>query len=552
MRRSLDRFLSQTADPRAVQQSVLRELVALNADSDFGREHKFHEIRGVADLRQRVPVSVYDDFRPYIERVKRGDTGALLGSHNKLLMFALTSGTTAESKYLPITRRFLEDYRRGWQMWSIRAFDDHPAMMLQEIVQLASDHDQFRSVGGHPCGNISGLVAAMQNPLVRTLYAIPTAAVKIKSPEAKYYTAMRFALANRLVGMVFTANPSTVIHLAKLADLHKQEIIRDIFDGTLSSRFEIAEDVRGAIGRGRLRRDPKRARELERMAERTGKLIPRDYWPDLSLLAVWTGGSAGAYLRGLKPFFGDVPIRDHGLSASEGRMTIPLLDGRADGILDIASHFFEFIPETEYGKSNPIVLEAHELEEGTNYYILLTTASGLCRYDIHDVVRCTGFWNGTPLLEFLNKGSNISSLTGEKISESQVVAAVREAVAEGDLNVACFTLAPVWGDPPGYRLLVESQDVPSSEAGERLAARTDAILKSLNSEYDEKRLSGRLAPLTHFPIPTGTWARFSRQRQARLGGSVEQYKHPCLVPDLAFYDTFLNEFARAEADAAIT
>jgi hypothetical protein len=543
MRRQARRFLEQLDDPRTVQQTVLQDLLALNADSDFARKHGFRDIRTVDDFRRRLPVADYDAFQPYIERVKQGETGALLGSRNRLLMFALSSGTTGASKFLPITRRFLDDYRRGWRIWSIRAFDDHPRLFRLNIVQLSSDHDHFRTAGGHPCGNISGLVSAMQLRFVQGMYSVPGIVAKIRSPEAKYYTAMRLALADPWVGLVMTANPSTLIHLAKLADAHREELIRDIADGTLSTRFDVDQGVRQMLRR-RLRRNPARARVLEQIVEATGRLYPRDCWLAMTLLAVWTGGSAGAYVRGMRTWFGDVPIRDHGLSASEGRMTIPLANGRPDGVLDLASHFYEFIPEAEYGSASPGVLEAHELEEGKNYYILLTTSAGLCRYDVRDVVRCTGFLQRTPLLEFLNKGSQISSITGEKISESQVVAAVGAAVAALDLHLSNFTVVPAWGDPPGYRLLVESAELPSREAGERLAARADAALQSQNIEYGEKRRTGRLAPLVTSVIPPGSWARFARQRQAGLGGSVEQYKHPCLVPDLAFYDRFVDGSAQ--------
>src|SRR5690606_8640302 len=99
--------------------------------------------------------------------------------------------------------------------------------------------------------------------------------------------------------------------------------------------------------------------------------------------------------------------RDHGLHASEGRMTIPLQDGTPDGLLDIESHFFEFIPESEAASSQPTVLQAHELVPGESYFILLTTASGLYRYDIRDVVQCTGYLHTTPLLRFLHKGAHI-------------------------------------------------------------------------------------------------------------------------------------------------
>ena len=202
-------------------------------------------------------------------------------------------------------------------------------------------------------------------------------------------------------------------------------------------------------------------------------------------------------------------------------MTIPLEDETASGLLDTRSHFFEFVPESEIGSDAPPTLLAHELEVGQTYYILLTTTSGLVRYDIHDVVRCTGFRGTTPLLTFLHKGAHISSLTGEKITESQVVQAVRTAC-----SASPFAVAPQWGEPPGYVLLLE-------EGGTADVAAIDAALRSANEEYDDKRASGRLQPLTLEHLPAGAFGRLAAQRQSQVGGSAEQYKHPFLLPKLS-------------------
>ena len=542
-RREAKRFLAAAKNCRASQSQVLLELLALNSGSRFSRDHRLDGVRNTTQFRRRVPVSDYEYFRPYVDEVKAGQHDALLGAKNRLLMFSLTSGTTAQAKYIPITERFLSDYRTGWQVWGIQAIDAHPGINSRNILQLSSDYDLFRTPGGTPCGNISGLVAACQKRIVRMMYTVPGAVAKIRNSEAKLYTTMRLAVADRDIGMIMTANPSTLIQLAKLADARKDDLIRDIADGTLSEAANVPGEVRQALGRRISRKDAARADELEAIVERSGRLAPCDFWPGMQLLAIWTGGSVGAYLPALRDEYGQIPIRDHGLSASEGRMTIPVADGTAAGILDVATHFFEFIPESEYGRPDPTVLEAHELEEGKNYYILLTTSSGLYRYNICDVVRCTGFYHSTPMVQFLHKGAHISNLTGEKISESQVVAAVRGATDEMRLSLSHFTVSPVWGDPPKYHLHIEQADIPAPHIGDSLALQVDDHLKSINCEYRDKRASGRLAPIELVPLPAGTWSGFAQRRRQKSGGSLEQYKHPCLVPDLEFSSKLLMEVA---------
>ena len=551
MRQRVHSFMRNVEQCRTTQAATLQRIMRLNAESEFSRKRGLSESISVHEFRRQVSISDFETVRAEVERLKTGDSQSLLGRKNSLLMFALSSGTTGDSKYIPITSEFLKDYRRGWNMWGINAFDSHPALHKLDIVQLSSDYDLFRTPAGIPCGNISGLVSKMQSPVVRSMYSVPFSVSKIKDSESKLYTALRLTVENPYVGLVMTANPSTLVQLAKLAQREQQELIRDIADGTLSKKMCISDESRSEL-RHRIRRPNRtRARDLERLiSDADGQLLPRHFWPRLSLAAVWTGGSASAYLDTMRKFYGDVPVRDHGLSASEGRMTIPFADGSSVGLLDIGSHFFEFIPEEEHGSTQPTVLEAHELLEGRNYYILLTTVSGLYRYDIRDVVRCCGFQGTTPLLEFLHKGASISNVTGEKLTESQVVSAVRQATRNSAMELDYFTLSPIWGDPPRYRLHLEESSVPHPALLGRLAGSVDEHLKQLNCEYSDKRLSGRLAPLECLTLPHGTWQRFIRHRQSRPGGSAEQYKHPCLVPTLQFSESLCKDFAIPEATKA--
>ena len=293
VRRQARRFVQATKNCRKAQRDVLQRLLALNAESRFSRQYHLDRVQTVADFRRRFAVSDYEVFRPYIEELKQGRHGALLGPKNRLLMFSLSSGTTSQSKFIPITQQFLDDYRRGWQIWGIETLDAHPDINSRSIVQFSSDHDRFRTKGGTPCGNISGLVAAMQKRIVRQMYAVPALVAKIPDVEAKQYTTLRLALAERSAALVTTANPSTLISLANFAEAHAANIIRDIAEGTLTTDVPIPEDVRSGLSRRIGKKNPQRARELEQILNRTGHLHPQDYWPELATVAVWTGGSAG-------------------------------------------------------------------------------------------------------------------------------------------------------------------------------------------------------------------------------------------------------------------
>ncbi len=523
-----------TLDPRRVQEDVLRRILRYHRDTAFGREHGFAAARSVEDFRRSVPVAGYDYFEPYLERVRRGEVNALLADR-RVLMFALTSGTTAKRKTIPVTAQYLADYKRTWNFWGLRAFRDHTEIRLRPIVQISGDWEEGHTESGVPCGAVTGLTAKMQKRVIRWLYTVPAAVAKVKDPLAKHYLVLRLSVPRR-PGMVVAANPSTLVNLARVGDREKESLIRDIHDGTLDPRFDVPAPVREALT-GRLRKKrPAKAKELDEVVRQTGTLLPKDYWPKTCLIGTWMGGSVGAYVRHLPKYYGEMPVRDPGLIASEGRMTIPFEDGTPSGVLDVQSHYFEFIPEGEAESDRPVVLGAHELEEGRRYFILLTTAYGLYRYHIYDLVRCTGFFNGTPKVEFLSKGSHFANITGEKLSEYQVVQAVREAAEELGLPLGTYSLAPCWDEElPFYGLFVERGDFGGECA--RLAEAVERRLAALNIEYAAKRESLRLGAVRPQLLPAGTWQQWDRQRLAKSGGTAEQYKHPCLIADLNFRAT---------------
>src|SRR5690606_15590241 len=128
----------------------------------------------------------------------------------------------------------------------------------------------------------------MQKRIIRWLYCVPAAVARIKDPQAKYYAVMRLSLP-RSVGMFVAANPSTMLNLARAGDAHKEALIRDIHDGTLSPEIDLPAEIRQLLTT-RLKADPERARELEEVVARTGHLYPRDAWSKPFILGNWTGG----------------------------------------------------------------------------------------------------------------------------------------------------------------------------------------------------------------------------------------------------------------------
>ncbi len=535
-RRQLRRFEADCYRPESVQRELLDRILHDNAGTAFGVDHHFGSASDWTAYRKSVPVAPYEYVSPYIERVMKGEISALL-SEPKVLMFALTSGTTAARKLIPVTPSYLRSYKRGWQMWGVRMYRDHRGrrIAMRPIVQMVGDPDEFRTEAGIPCGNLTGFTAKIQMKLIKRLYAVPYETGKIKDPLAKYYVALRFAL-GRNVSQFMAANPSTLTTLARTLDEQKAWLLKDLADGTLRSDLDIPDAVRSVL-EPRLKPNRERARELSELASKLGRLFPKDVWPSENVIVnTWTGGSMGPYLRGLPLYFGDTPIRDLGLLASEGRMTLPFANSTPSGVLDIWSHVFEFIPESEIDSTSPIALGAHELEEGQTYYIVPTTTYGLYRYHISDLVRVTGFLGRTPLVEFLGKGHRFANITGEKLSEHHVTRAVDAVLKAVPIPLNTYSLAPVWNESePHYGFFVE----PTSGV-EQFVQALDRELGVQNIEYAAKRESGRLGALQPMRLPEGYWATWDAENLRTRGGAAEQYKHPCLIGDEKTAHTLLK------------
>lgn len=518
------RFLRAVQNANQTQDALLASILRPAADSAFGREHGFGSVRGYRDFAARVPVRGYDTLAAWFERVWKGETSALLPAGERVLMFAMTSGTTARPKYIPITSRVLADCRRGWNIWGLAALLDHPACIMRHIVQVTSPMEDHRSPAGVPCGAITGLLAATQKRLVRKYYTSPLAVSRIADPTLKYYTIMRLAIPRDVSWMV-TANPATLLALARVADEHKASLIRDIHDGSLTGPGGIDNGIRAELA-PRLTADAACADRLEQIVARSGRLCPRDYWR-LGFVAHWTGGTMGLYRPQFAPIFGSLPARDVGLIASEGRMSIPLSDERPAGVLEVTSQFFEFIPAAEYGGNRPTVLRSHEVTEGEDYFLVLTNAGGLYRYDIGDRVRVVDRMGEAPLIEFLSRDAHTASMAGEKLTEDQVVLALRSLQEAGGEDLARCILAPVWADVPYYRLYIAADRARTTRDA---AARLDEALSRVNVEYESKRKSLRLGPLQVAALPPEVLAERDRRLRTARSRNAEQFKHQYLLP----------------------
>jgi hypothetical protein len=520
------------ADPARAQAAALETLLRRNARTAFGREHEFGAIRTPAEYRRAVPVRDYEGFRPYVGRIVAGEPAVLTGE--PVIAFATTSGTTAEPKLVPVTAAWLARMAAFVRLWMRGAERDHPALLHRALLSIVSPAVEGTTAGRVPCGALSGLLHCRLPGAVRRAQAVPYAVHLIPDPDARAFVLLRLALA-RSVSAVATPNATTLVRLAQLVRRHADVLLRAIHDGTLGMPWPTlgaapgldAGAARRAIEEGLAPR-PARARALARLAAARGELRLDDAWPDLALVGCWLGGSAGHHAWRLARDYGPVPLRDLGLVASEGRVTLPVADGTAAGPLALEAGFFEFVPEQAMDVSAPPTLLAHELEAGRRYGVFLSGDNGLYRYDLNDVVEVQGFHRRTPLLAFVRKGRDMVSITGEKLHPNHVRAALDDAEAATRVDVWQYRLIP---DVDGcrYDLLVEPVGVPlDATAAEAFARAFDEGLGRANVEYAAKRRTRRLgAP--RLAVMRGGWADAQCRTEFARGRRDAQHKWRPLV-----------------------
>jgi len=541
-----DQFDDATWRPDDAQQAKLTEICARNAATDFGRRHRFDRIGGVADYQQAVPPTSYDGLAPWIERMTRGERNVLTADDP--VMFATTSGTTGAAKYIPVTPSYLHEYSHGIHVHTYRTFADFPDILEGRVLVSSSNDEEGRTDGGIPYGAISGYLTRTQPGVIRRFYVLPYELCKVKDIEAKYYLTLRHALAAD-VRCIVTPNPSSLLLLARTMADHADDLIHDIRTGTVDPAY-LPDGASSGLTAG-LSADPRRAAELAALARRTGRLVPAEAWPNLRIVSCWKGGTMPLYLRQLSDHFGDVPVRDLGYMASEGRGATPLVNSGAAGVLNITSHFFEFVPADQRDRPDPDFLTAGALEADHEYYVHLTTSSGLYRYDIDDLVRVVDFYRRTPVIQFVRKGRGISSITGEKLTEAQMTAALLDVVERDGFDLDHVTAAVEWGDPPCYALYCEPGRPWNDERCRRFVEAIDAALSARNIEYEAKRSSRRLGMPVLKQVAPGSFTAL-RQQRVVAGAPEAQVKIPHLSSDLRFGEhlTVVDEYRLEPAEVA--
>ncbi|MBO8170881.1 MAG: GH3 auxin-responsive promoter family protein [Bacillaceae bacterium] len=465
-------------NPEKTQRTYLKRQLRQNQNTDFGIRHQFADIKSIQDYQAKVPLTMYEDYVSYIDALSDGQKSVL--TCDPVLMFELSSGSTAASKMIPYTKGLKHDFQRGISAWIFNLYTHHRRLLFGtsywSITPVSTNKTFTRS--GIPVGfeDDTDYFGFIEKYVVNNMMAVPAAVKYISDIPSFHYATLFFLLKDRRLSLISIWNPTFLLILLDQLEYHWHSLIADIEHGRLSLPNRIDDNIYRQLVR-KIQPDPARADELR-------PLTPREYnniWPKLSLISCWRDGNALPYYNELRRRMGDIPFQAKGLLATEAFVSFPLVHLN-DGVLAIRSHFFEF---KEAGSSD--IKGAHQLETGKTYSVIVTTGGGFYRYQLQDMIEVVGFEKKTPVIRFLGKADKVVDHFGEKLNEAHVSEVLRDTFNAYSLNPRFFLLAYDDYKKQCYTLYMEtSEELPLS-----LASYLDQKLRE-NFHYDYCRKLGQL------------------------------------------------------------
>ncbi len=467
------------------QKEALDQIIERNEGTRWGRDHKFSRLNH--KNWNSMPVITYEQVEPYMNRLRNGDVYALTNEVPEAL--ALTSGTSSTPKFIPLTESSISNQKKGADVWNL-SLRERCSKQVNKILIL-SGGSRKKKLEILPVKSYTDIVKAKQPGYVQKRMIFSKEVESVSDLEHRLLIAAQQAFI-RQPTLLISVNPITILKLLELTDENRAEIGR----ATVKGKY-IGTDINTG--------------EIKNKNTILGNIFSKNPLDSLKFIGTWLGGTQHLFIDELKNKGFNIPMRDLGYMATEGRFSIPIEDNTPRGILNPFGHYYEF---AELNSRN--LLPIQELEQGKEYNIIVTGENGLYRYDIQDIIRMEGRYNEAPIISFMRKDECFSSLMGEKIHENHVVELLKQLKTERGFLIART-------DPPHYELTLNGGGIEKIKP--ELA---DNLLQKINPEYAQKRENNRLQSLELNYLEKPTFDNLDK----RINPNQEhdRYKKKYLVP----------------------
>ncbi len=463
----------------ATQNKVFQELIRQAKNTQFGKDHHFEQIQTPSDFAQQVPVRDYEQLKPYVDRVVKGEENVLW--KGKPLYFAKTSGTTSGAKYIPLTKESMPyhiEAARNAILHYIHEtgkadFVDGKMIFLQGSPILEEKN-------GINLGRLSGIVA----------HFVP-----------------KYLQKNRM--------PSWETNCIEDWETKVNAIVEETFNENMSVISGIPSWVQ---------------MYFEKLQQKANKPVG-DIFPNFNLF-IYGGVNYEPYRAKFENLIGRKVDSIELFPASEGFFAYQDSQKEKGMLLLLNSGiFYEFIKSEEFSTENPRRYTIGEVELGVNYVLILSTNAGLWGYNIGDTVQFTSLAPYRVVVS--GRIKHYISAFGEHVIGKEVESALQKAMEGTSIRVNEFTVAPQINPTEGlpyHEWLIEFENAPDNLVV--FALQIDDAMRKQNVYYDDLIVGNVLRPLVITNVSKNGFQDYMKSI-GKLGG---QNKIPRLSNDRKIAD----------------
>lgn len=470
-------------NPIETQRKVFEDLIRQAKNTSFGIDHHFNQIKTVADFAKKVPIRDYEDLKPYVERVVKGEENVLW--KGKPLYFAKTSGTTSGAKYIPLTKEsmpfHIEAARNAILLYIHETgkadFVDGKMIFLQGSPVLEEKN-------GIKLGRLSGISA----------HFVP-----------------KYLQKNRM--------PSWETNCIEDWETKVNVIVEETFEQDMSVISGIPSWVQ---------------MYFEKLQQKGGKPVG-EIFKNFNLF-IYGGVNYEPYRAKFENLIGRKVDAIELFPASEGFFAYQDSQKEKGMLLLLnAGIFYEFIKSDDFYTENPRRFTIGEVELGVNYVLIISTNAGLWGYNIGDTVQFTSLKPYRVIVS--GRIKHYISAFGEHVIGKEVESALQEATAGTPIRINEFTVAPQISPAEGlpyHEWFIEFENEP--ENLDSFAEALDDAMRKQNMYYDDLIVGNVLRKVVISKVVKNGFQDYMKSI-GKLGG---QNKIPRLSNDRKIVDSLIH------------
>ncbi len=475
-------------NPNQVQHELFLQLIKSNQNTILGKQYDYASIKSYETFASRVPIFKYEEFEPYIERSRKGESNIFWPE--PIRFFAKSSGTTnAKSKFIPVSQQALEDCH-------YKAAKDLLCLYLNNNPESQLFTGKGLRLGG------SKELYKEHNTIFGDLSAI--------------------LIDNMPFWAEISSTPSNRTSLMSEWETKMEAIIKEVRNQNVTSIAGVPSWMLVLFNR---------------IIKETGKDNLLELWPNAEVY--FHGGvSFDPYRKQYQNLFPSDRMKYYEIyNASEGFFAIQDQNDCNELLLMLDyGIYYEFIAMDTYGTSNQKIVPLSMVELNKNYAMVITTNAGLVRYEIGDTIR---FTNLLPYrIKITGRTKHFINVFGEELMIENTDRAIAKTCQEFNVSVLEYTVGPIFmasRENGAHQWLIEFERKPEDLA--LFAKVLDENLQQLNSDYEAKRANNMtLNPLVLTAARTNLFYDWLK-KQDKLGG---QHKIPRLSNERKILEELLK------------